>query len=246
MKKVALGLLVALVGASSALASDVVLGEADHNAREAFNYDGGIYGTSADGGLVPVPKTVEKNELPAITSTDVTAFNVAGISLGMELDVAMKAAQKHAQQRNIPGVRTQNRNGKVASLAWGNANEETLVFLIDRPVSAPDKSLVKSVRYSFNNPEALVAGALEKYGEPSIKDAGKGKYTWCSAERDIKSQCNMQMPWITIDTRSVPGIGILDMTDPTLVKSSATERFEAPVTKDNPAKQDYEGPKPGL
>ncbi|ELR5204358.1 MULTISPECIES: hypothetical protein [Morganellaceae] len=245
MTKIALGLLVALAYATSAQASYTVLNESDRDAREAANYDGGLYGTG-NNALAPTLPVEPKVELPPISSVDVTAFNVAGISLGMELDAALEAANKQAQRRDIAAVRTQSRNGKVASLTWGNVNEETIVNLIEGTGDTPEISRVKSIRYSFNNPEALVAGALEKYGEPSVRDLNKGKLTWCSAERDIKSQCDMKKPWMTIDTYTVSTIGILDITDPTLVKAPVTVGVAKPIKEVTAEDEGYTGPLPGL
>lgn len=164
------------------------------------------------------PVAEEKPEPEPVHSVDVGEFSVAGIRLGMELDAAVEAANKHAEQRNIGSVRTQMRDGKVASLAWGNATEDTIVQLIYGTEGAPDKSRVKSIRYTFNNPEGLVAGAIEKYGEPSTRLPEKGQFVWCAAKSDVKSECNFGLPWMQIDTFSVSGFGILDAKDPTMKK----------------------------
>ncbi|WP_272672848.1 hypothetical protein [Providencia sp. PROV037] len=216
MKKITLALLVGLTCSTSAHASYTLLDETDTQAYEAPHYDGGIYGSNAQVNLPPLPKAEEKPEPEPIHSVDVSEFSVAGIRLGMDLDTALEAANQHAEQRNIGGVRTQNRDGKVTSLAWGNANEEVIVQLIDDTEAAPDKSVVKSIRYTFNSPDSLVTGAIEKYGEPSTKS--KGKFIWCSAKSDVRSECDMHTAWMQIDTYTVSSIGILDVVDPALVK----------------------------
>lgn len=218
MNKIALALLVGFTCSTTAQASFKILDEADTQAYEAPNYDGGLYGSNAQDNLPPLPKVDEKPEPEPIQSVDVSEFSVAGIRLGMDLDAALEAAKQHAEQRDISGVRTQNRDGKVASLAWGNASEEVIVQLIDDTEVAPDKSVVKSIRYTFNNPDSLVTGALEKYGEPSRKS--KGKMVWCTAKSDEKSECDMRTAWMQLDTHTVSSIGILDVVDPALIKQN--------------------------
>ncbi|ENY6785867.1 hypothetical protein ACF1CY_003356 [Providencia rettgeri] len=226
MNKIALALLVGFTCSTTAQASFKILDEADTQAYEAPNHDGGLYGSNAQDNLPPLPKVDEKPEPEPIQSVDVSEFSVAGIRLGMDLNAALEAAKQHAEHRDISGVRTQNRDGKVASLAWGNASEEVIVQLIDDTEVAPDKSVVKSIRYTFNNPDSLVAGAIEKYGEPSTKS--NGKFIWCAAKSDVKSECDMRAAWMQIDTYTVRSIGILDAVDPTLIKRLK----QLPVEKD--------------
>lgn len=229
MNKITLALLVGLTCSTTAQASFKILDEADTQAYETQNYDGGLYGSNAQDNLPPRPKIDEKPEPEPIHSVDVSAFSVAGVRLGMDLDAALEAANQHAEQRNIGGVRTQNRDGKVSTLAWGNANEEVIIQLIDGTESSPDKSVVKSIRYTFNSPESLVTGAIEKYGEPSTKS--KGKLVWCAAKSDVQSECDLRMAWMQIDTYTVSGIGILDVIDPALIKRNKP----LPVEKDGVA-----------
>lgn len=226
MNKIALALLVGFTCSTTAQASFKIIDEADTQAYEAPNYEGGLYGSNTQDNLPPRPKVAEKPEPEPIQSVDVSEFSVGGIRLGMDLDAALEAANQHAEQRNIGGVRTQNRDGKVTSLAWGNANEEVIIQLIDDTESSPDKSVVKSIRYTFNSPDSLVAGAIEKYGEPSTKS--KGKLVWCAAKSDLKIECDMRTAWMQIDTYTVSGIGILDVVDPALIKRNKPQ----PVEKD--------------
>lgn len=244
MKKITLALLVGLTCSTSAHASYTLLDETDTQAYEAPHYDGGIYGSNAQDNLPPLPKAEEKPEPEPIHSVDVSEFSVAGIRLGMDLDTALEAANQHAEQRNIGSVRTQNRDGKVTSLAWGNANEEVIVQLIDDTEAAPDKSLVKAIRYTFNNPEGLVAGAIEKYGEPSTNT--KGKFIWCAAKSDVKSECDMRAAWMQIDTYTVSSIGILDAVDPSLTKRLKPLSVEKDGATDAEEKETQAVLSPGL
>ncbi|EPJ3803593.1 hypothetical protein OND84_004153 [Morganella morganii] len=226
MKKTMLVLLVGLANSTMAQASFTILEDADTQAYESPNYDGGLYGSNVQDNLPKPPATEEKPEPEPIHSVDVGQFSVAGIRLGMDLNDALEAANKHAEQRNINGVRTQSRDGKVTGMAWANSNEEVIVQLIDDTEAAPDKSLVKAIRYTFNNPDSLVAGAIEKYGEPSTKS--NGKFIWCAAKSDVKSECDKRAAWMQIDTYTVSSIGILDAVDPTLIKRLK----QLPVEKD--------------
>lgn len=244
MKKITLAMLVGLICSTSAQASYTILEEADAQAYEAPNYDGGLYGSNAQDNLPPLPKAEEKPEPEPIHSVDVSEFSVAGIRLGMDLDTALKAAKQHAEQRNISGVRTQYRAGTVASLAWGNANEEVIVQFIDDTEAAPDKSLVKAIRYTFNNPDGLVAGAIEKYGEPSTNT--KGKFIWCAAKSDVKSECDMRAAWMQIDTYTVSSIGILDAVDPVLTKRLKPLSVEKDGATDAEEKETLAVLSPGL
>ena len=87
---------------------------------------------------------------------------------------------------------------------------------------------------------SLLKSAIEKYGEPSVSDAQRGRYIWCKALAEKTNKCDDSKSELTLTTREVEDTGILTLSDPT-VSFDASRTATATPDKDRAATEDNQG-----
>ncbi len=91
-----------------------------------------------------------------------------------------------------------------------------MVYFIPDTAVDPIEPVAYKIRFSFSNPDLLLKSAIEKYGEPSVSDAQRGRYIWCKALAEKTNKCDDSKSELTLTTREVEDTGILTLSDPTV------------------------------
>ena len=120
-----------------------------------------------------------------------------------------------------------------------------MVYFIPDTAVDPIEPVAYKIRFSFSNPDLLLKSAIEKYGEPSVSDAQRGRYIWCKALAEKTNKCDDSKSELTLTTREVEDTGILTLSDPT-VSFDASRTATATPDKNQAATEDNQGPLPQL
>lgn len=194
---------------------------------------------------VPDSSTAPESTITPLNSFDVMSFSIGPVSLRMTASEAITAITDKLGQSAGEEIQKRYSNNSLNSIFWGDAHQETVVYFIPDTAVDPIEPVAYKIRFSFGNPDLLLKSAIEKYGEPSVSDAQRGRYIWCKALAEKTNKCDDSKSELTLTTREVEDTGILTLSDPT-VSFDASRTATATPDKDQAATEDNQGPLPQL
>ncbi|EMN1296536.1 hypothetical protein R8O28_004917, partial [Citrobacter freundii] len=125
---------------------------------------------------VPDSSTAPESTITPLNSFDVMSFSIGPVSLRMTASEAITAITDKLGQSAGEEIQKRYSNNSLNSIFWGDAHQETVVYFIPDTAVDPIEPVAYKIRFSFSNPDLLLKSAIEKYGEPSVSDAQRGRY----------------------------------------------------------------------